>query len=159
MIGVLDPATIEFFHGGCALLVGTVEESGMPHAGRGHGLTVVTAVPLRVRLLIDTEDARTAANLRNDAHVAICTADVLTFRSLQLKGRVVSIEPATADDEAKHRQYAHDFTNDINRADGDPMEMMLRWTDRPVTACVVDVDETFDQTPGPSAGQRLGDEP
>ena len=155
MIGVLDQATIAFFHGGCALLVGTVDDTGMPHAGRGHGLTVLTTDPLRVRLLVDADDIRSAANLQPDARVAICTGDVLTLRSLQLKGRVVSVERATPDDEAKHRQYAHDFANDINRTDGDLLEMLQRWTERPVTACVVDVDEMFDQTPGPSAGRRI----
>ena len=64
---------------------------------------------------------------------------------------MVSVGPATPADEAKHQQYAHDFANDINRTDGDPLEMLQRWTDRPVKACVVDVDEMFDQTPGPSA--------
>lgn len=153
---MLDDDTIDFLHGGCALLVGTVDETGTPHAGRGHGLTVLSVEPVRVRLLVDADDHLTLANLRPGAPVAICTADVPTLRSLQLKGRVVTVQPGTAADTAKQQQYAHDFTDDIHRTDGDPLEVIRRWADRDVVACEVDVDEAFDQTPGPSAGRRFG---
>ncbi|MCU0259463.1 MAG: pyridoxamine 5'-phosphate oxidase family protein [Ilumatobacteraceae bacterium] len=154
---MLDPATIEFLHGGCALLVGTVDASGRPHAGRGHGLTVLADEPVRVRLLVDAEDTRTVENLDRGALVAVCTADVPTLRSLQLKGRVMSVEPPTPADLAKHRQYADDFTRDIHETDGEPIEILERWADRPVVACVIEIDDTFDQTPGPAAGRRLED--
>lgn len=157
---MLDEATIEFLHGGCALLVGTVDASGLAHAGRGHGLTVLSADdPVRLRLLVDRDDAHSVANLYPGAMVAICTADVPTLRSLQFKGRVLAVEPATPDDLSKHQQYARDFTWDIHRTDGDLLPMLRRWADRPVLACVVEVDDTFDQTPGPTAGRRMGSTP
>ncbi len=152
---MLDEATIDFLHGGCALLVGSVDAAGMPHAGRAHGLTVLGGEPVQVRLLVDADDERTLTNLQPGALVAICTADVPTLRSLQLKGRVLSVEPPTDADLAKHHQYARDFTEDIHRTDGDPLEILRSWAERPIIACMAEIGDAFDQTPGPSAGRRV----
>jgi hypothetical protein len=153
---VFDEATIEFFHSGCSLLVGTVDTTGKPHAGRGSGLTVLDPQSGRVRLLVNLDDAPTVANLQPGAHVAITTASVRTLYSVQMKGQVVCVETATETDEAKRDQYTTDFTNDIHEIDGDELEMLHRWTACRIVACVVDVDSLFDQTPGPSAGTPMG---
>lgn len=152
---MFDEAMIEFFHAGCSLLVGTVDATGKPHAGRAHGLTVLDAQSERVRLLVDLDDTTTVANLQPGARVAITTASVPTLHSVQMKGHVVRVEEATDADEAKRIQYTADFTNDIHKTDGDPLEMIQRWADRRIRACVVDVDSSFDQTPGPSAGAPM----
>lgn len=150
---------IEFFHSGCAVLVGSVDASGRPHAGRGWGLTVLDAHVGRLRVLLDADDATTLTNLQPGALVAVTTASVRTLHSVQMKGRVVLVEPATEADVAKQVQYAADFANDIHEIDGDPIELVERWTNRDVVACIVDVESTFDQTPGPSAGSPMGEGP
>lgn len=152
---VFDESTIEFFHAGCSLLVGTADVTGRPHAGRGWGLTVLDPHSGRVRLLVDADDTTTLANLQPGAPVAITTASVPTLHSVQMKGRVALVEAATEADEAKRVQYTTDFTNDIHKTDGDPLEIVTRWAARPVVACIVDVDSSFDQTPGPSAGSPM----
>ena len=153
---MFDQPMIDYLHSGCAVLVGTVDAVGRPHASRGWGLTVLDPQAGRVRLLLDAADVVTLANVLPGAPVAITTASVPTLHSVQLKGRVVLVEPADETDEAKRVQYTDDFTHDIHRTDGDPMEMLVRWADRHVVACVVDVDSSFDQTPGPTAGSLLG---
>ena len=155
---MFDQAMIEYLHSGCAVLVGTVDATGRPHASRGWGLTVLDARAGRVRLLLDGADIVTLANVLPGAAVAITTASVPTLHSVQLKGHVLLVEPADDIDEAKRVQYTRDFTNDIHHTDGDPMEMLVRWADRHVVACVVDVDSSFDQTPGPAAGCLLAGE-
>lgn len=146
---------IRFLHSGCALLVGTADVIQRPHASRAWGLTVVAADPLRVRLLVDAADATTLANLQPGALVAITAASVLTLRSLQMKGHVVRTEAADEADEAKRVQYTADFANDIHTTDGDPLTAILPWANRDVVACLVEVEATFDQTPGPSAGAPM----
>ncbi len=152
---MFDSTTIEFFHSGCAVLIGSTDADATPHAGRGWGLTVVDATAGRVRVLADAADEVTLANLRVGSIVAITTASVRTLRSIQLKGRVVSVEAATEVDIAKQQQYTKDFIGDIHETDGEPMEMLTRWSDCGVVPFVIDVDDSFDQTPGPSAGTRM----
>ena len=156
---MFDESMIEYLHSGCALLVGTVDETGRPHAGRGLGLTVLDPDGGRVRLLVDAEDSATLANLRQGAMVAITTASVLTLQSFQMKGRLALVEAGTESDDAKRIQYATDFINDIHNTDGDAVEVLERWALRPIVACIVDVDSWFDQTPGPSAGSRISVRP
>ncbi len=152
---MFDESTMKLLHSGCALLVGTVDASRRPHGGRAWGLTVVEVDPVRVRLLVDAADATTLANLQPNALVAITAASVPTLRSVQMKGRVVRTEAADEADEAKRLQYTTDFTNDIHNTDGDPLVVVRHWANRGVVACIVEVDATFDQTPGPSAGAPM----
>lgn len=152
---MLDKSTIEFLHSGCAVLIGTVDESGRPHATRGWGLTVVDADAGRLRVLADAGDATLMANLRPDALVAVTVADVTTFKSRQMKGRVVKVESVTEADEAKQRQYTTDFVHDIHEVDRMPIDVLERWASRSVAPCLVEIDSSFDQTPGPSAGTVL----
>jgi hypothetical protein len=152
---VFDDMTIRYLHGGCSLLVGSVSPDGRPHAGRAWGLTVVDNEHAEVRLLLNVNDTTTVANLQPGAAVAICTADVETLRSLQVKGRVLAVEQADEADIARQQRYTAEFTGDVHRTDGEPMEKLLRWADCSVIACVIALDEAFDQTPGPSAGARV----
>jgi hypothetical protein len=152
---VFDDSTMQFLHGGCSLLVGSASHDGRPNGGRGWGITVIDRHLAHVRLLLDANDTISVRNLQPGAAVAICTADVETLHSLQLKGRVLAVEPATEADLIKQRQYTADFTGDIHRVDGEPLELLHRWAACPIIACVVEVAEVFDQTPGPSAGARV----
>jgi len=159
MGSVFDEALIRMLHSGCALLVGGADSTGRPHASRGYGLTVMDGEPVRVRLLVDADDATTLDNLQPNAPVAITAASVPNLSSVQLKGRVVQLQPVNEVDEAKRVQYSSDLTNDIHRTDGDQLAVIRPWSERSVVACIVEVEATFDQTPGPSAGAPLSAEP
>jgi hypothetical protein len=141
------------------LLVGSVSADGRPHAGRGHGLTVLHDEPLRVRLVLDAHDVRTHENLRSTGAIAITSADVSSLYSLQLKGRVELIEAATSADLAKAQQYIDDFLGEIVRTDGYRRAEIESWMPTEFVACVASVHELFDQTPGPSAGETFRNEP
>jgi predicted pyridoxine 5'-phosphate oxidase superfamily flavin-nucleotide-binding protein len=157
---VFDESVIEFLHSGCAVLVGTVDSEGTPHACRAWGLTVVDATNERLRLLADADDRVTMANLTPGAMVAITVAGVATFRSMQMKGCVVGTDTLTDADLAKQAQYTDDFVHDISLIDRVPEALLRRWSDRRVVPFLVDIDSSFDQTPGPSAGCALkGSEP
>lgn len=149
---MLDKSTIEFLHSGCAVLIGTVDAEGQPHASRGWGLTVDGA---QLRVLADAGDPQLLSNLQPGVLVAITVASVLTFKSRQMKGRVLAMDTVTDVDDGKLRQYVADFTNDIHEVDRLPMEQLRRWADRQVLPFTVEIDSSFDQTPGPSAGTPL----
>ena len=142
---------------GCALVVGTVGPDGSPYASRGWGLTLTPTTTGPVRLLLDAGDAVTLANLRRegDGRVAITGADVVTLRSFQLKGRVVAIDDADAEDRAKVDRYCDDFFTDIEATDGTPRVLTERLRPAAYVACTVEIDEAYDQTPGPGAGSRV----
>jgi hypothetical protein len=151
---VLDAATAEFLEGGCALIVGAVAPDGEPHASRGWGLTVLSDDPLVCRLLLPADDAPGLAHLAADAPIAITAADVPTLRSLQLKGRSLRVEPADDEDAERADRYVTAFFGDIITVDRLPADRLERLRPPGYAACVVVIDEVYDQTPGPGAGAR-----
>ncbi|HSL56291.1 MAG TPA: pyridoxamine 5'-phosphate oxidase family protein [Acidimicrobiales bacterium] len=151
---MLDPDSVALLEGGCALIVGTVAADGTPHATRGWGLTVLDRDPIRIRLVISAEE-QALANLDATGRLAVTAADVPTLRSLQLKGRVAAVEPMTDADRDTVGRYTDAMFTDIERTDGAPRLVLERWRALAHVVCEVEVDEWFDQTPGPGAGAPL----
>lgn len=155
---MFDDATTRHLHSGCALLVGTVSADGVPHASRGHGCRVLAGEPPRLRLIVPGDDERLLDNLRTTGVVAVTTADVATLHSVQCKGRASAVEAATDEDRATAARYTEQFVDDIVHTDRHRREMVETWATSAssLVACVVEVTEMFDQTPGPGAGTTWG---
>ena len=156
LLAWLDDETTAFLHSGCALILGTVDPDGEPCAGRGWGLTV-TDEPGLVRLLVDADDGVTLRNITESAPIAVTAGDIRTLRSIQLKGRVAGAEPARPDDLAKADAYCQAMFTDIHQTDFTPLELLEELRPHRLAACTVQVDDRFDQTPGPGAGARVED--
>jgi hypothetical protein len=152
---VLSPENISLLESGCGVIIGTVDADGAPHASRGWGITVVSAEPPEVRLLLDLGDTVAAANIAGNGRVAVTGGDIRTLHSIQFKGQATPVEPATADDRARAGRYADDFFGDIHAVDGTPYELLDGLRVPGYVACHVRIDELYDQTPGPGAGVRL----
>ena len=131
-------------HWSWASFVKTVSRS--PRAG--WGLTVLEPDGSRLRLIgVDGEVLL--------GPIAITACSVPTLRSMQFKGDVVEIVPLTEADRAKVEQYSDDFFQDITDTDGVPRHLIERVRPPEKVACTVVVEEMFDQTPGPRAGEAL----
>lgn len=154
-VAVLDRTTIEFLSGGCALIVGTVSGDGVPIATRAWGCSVLPGDDATVRLLLASDDTTTLEHVAPGGRIAITAADVRTLRSLQLKGRAVRVEPVTDADGQRAHAYVDAFFTDIEETDGSPRSVLERLVPVGYVACIVAVEELFDQTPGPRAGRHV----
>lgn len=134
-------------------MVATVGHGGRPHASRGWGVTVLDGDGARIRLLLDADDAALEANLRGGSRLAVNGTDVRTLDSVQTKGRVVSLEEADAVDRRRMRRHCDLFWGAVEEVDGFPREMTAHLIPRRLLACVAELDEWYDQTPGPNAGR------
>ncbi len=152
---MFDPATITFLESGCALIVGSVNADGEPMATRGWGLTVLSRDPTVIRVLLDSDEEQTLDNLRTTGRVAVTATSVLNSSSLQLKGRLRSIEPALDADDERASQYCDDFFRDIVEIDRTPMEIVERLRPARYVVCIIDVEDVYNQTPGPGAGTAV----
>ncbi len=154
---MIDEALRAFLERGCALIVGTASPDGAPHAQRAWGCSVVG--PDRVRLLLDSSDDVLREQLAGGGRIAVTSADVRDLRSVQLKGTVTTLEdeptPADLDRCAIHNEELFD---DIEVSDHYPRVLVERMIPRGYMVAVVVVEELYDQTPGPSAGTRVGAE-
>jgi hypothetical protein len=105
--------------------------------------------------VIDADDPRLGSGLRPGTRVALTAANVVTLTSLQVKGRVLAVEEPTALDEATRRSRTDLFLADVAETDRVPREVLDALVPADFRVCVIEVDEVFDQTPGPAAGREL----
>ena len=154
---MFDPETQAFLESGCGLIVATVSGEGEPHAARAWGLDLLEpGPPARMRLLLDPDDERTIAHAASRGAIAVTGANVLTLRSMQLKGRAVEVAVASPDDAARADRYIRAFYADVEATDRVPWERFEHFLPAGYVTCTIEVHDVFDQTPGPGAGARVG---
>jgi hypothetical protein len=152
---VLGPELVRFIEGGCGLVVATVSADGMPRATRGWSAEVLDPEAGLVRFVVGTDDPVALDDLAVPGRIAVTGADVRSLRSVQLKGRVTALAPLSHADRARVGWYCDTFFEAVRELDGNPRELLDRLVPSDFVACVVAVDEVYDQTPGPGAGGRL----
>ncbi len=143
------------FEIGASIVVGTVDPDGEPRATRAWSADVIDLAAGRIRFTMTADDEVSIANLAT-GRVSLTAADVRTFRAVQVKGLVAAVRPPTADDLATMRTRIDRFLQAVHETDGNPIEGLRRMLPHHVLAIEIDVDEIFDQTPGPGAGAALG---
>ena len=151
---MLDTDVAELLETGCSLIIGTVDAQAIPEAARGWALEV-SADRTSLRLLVSTEATVALANLAPGAKVAVTATEIATLRSLQVKGHSSGVDEVTRADRARHDAYVAAFIQAVHDSDGTPLDLLARMKPHGITAFVMSVDELYDQTPGPTAGQRL----
>jgi hypothetical protein len=156
---VFDEATQAFLRSGCALIVGSSSADGQPLASRGWGIPGLDPDGEQLTVLLDDEDEQARDNLAVGSRVAVTATDVQTLRSLQMKGEVLAVGPATAADAKVARTYCDDFFGDIESVDVMHRDVLERMVPAGWFRCRIQVEATFDQTPGPSAGAPIGAAP
>jgi hypothetical protein len=148
-----DPARIAMLTAGSGLLVGSVGPEGVPLAVRAWSASITDAG--RVRVAMSADDPTAIANAR-DGWVALTGADVRTLDSVQLKGRVVTIEPPDADDLDVVALQSHEFFTAVHETDGFPIGSLRKLMPNEIVMIEIEILEVFDQTPGPGAGAAIG---
>lgn len=139
---------------GSGLIVGTATADGEPRATRAWAVTL-GADARHARVVVTADDATAVAGLRH-GRIALTAAHVRTLRSVQLKGTVTLIEPVSAADLELMDHQTDAFFTAVHQVDGNPVEQLRRMLPHEVLAVEFDIDERFDQTPGPRAGDPLG---
>jgi hypothetical protein len=155
---VISQEMTAFLESGCGLIIGLPSADGAPIASRGWGLTVVADGPEgddHLRLLVGTSDERPVRQMRPGTSIAVTGSDVRTLQSVQVKGRILSVVAAEDADRARAQRYCDDFLGVVAEIDHLPRSLLARLVPDEYLACVITLDELFDQTPGPRAGSHI----
>lgn len=150
---MLDPHTAGLLESGCALIVGTSAEDGSPWASRAWGMRCVGAD--RLRVVLPEGARRDVGHFHAGRPIAVTGGDVRTLQSVQVKGRVVTVEDVTESDLEVVAHYTEEFFTAVEETDGTPRHLLERMLPASFVACEVEVGELYDQTPGPRAGGAL----
>jgi hypothetical protein len=136
---------------GAGLVVATVCPDGSPRVCRAWSVVRVDGSDGRLRVSVTADDPVTVENLAAGP-IAVTAAHVRTLRSLQLKGRATAVDLPTADDLAEAERQTDIFLGAVSAIDGIPIQLLRRILPHRIVMVELQVDERYDQTPGPSAG-------
>src|SRR3954447_3381171 len=132
------------------MLGASADENRVPTAFRVWGASVDGDGD--VRALVSCEGTGTVTGLQAGGRLSLLFTDIVTFRSVQVKGVVRgAAEPADEHDVATMRRYNQAFVAALAVV-GHHLSLADSIRPLSVAAVSVTVDAIYDQTPGPGAG-------
>ncbi len=139
--------------GGVAIVVATAGPDGRPTLTRAWGPSFDNGSSTISIAVTAPAGSATLANLESNGAIAVTVSEPLTYRTVQVKGRVDHIEAPSEDDRARVHAHLDRFVADVAQlgitdgADGLFLGdlVMVRF----------EIDELYDQTPGDDAGKQL----
>jgi predicted pyridoxine 5'-phosphate oxidase superfamily flavin-nucleotide-binding protein len=159
-MAMLTQELLDLATAGPVVIVGSGDASGVPEVSRAWGVHLLADVDEIVVCVPSTSGRRVVANLESTGRVAVTITGPQTYRSFQVKGRVLSIGMASREDLERVAAHQRAFVEAVAAvgmsrelvpglyADADPDRQDL-------TAVRITVEALFDQTPGPGAGARV----
>lgn len=152
---LVPPDLAALLESGLSVVVGTRDVDLRPDCAFAAGIRVRPDGMALTVFLGSEPAARTIANLRANGAVAITASRPADYRTFQLKGRAVRVEPVPEEGRDLLVACREALAGQLE-AVGWERELPRRFTVWPCVAVEVELDAVFDQTPGPRAGSSLG---
>lgn len=151
----MTPELAALLESGLLLVVGTRDEGLRPDCAFAAGLRVHPG-GRRVTVFLGTGPAASAiVNLRANGAVAVTASRPVDYRTFQLKGRAVRVEPVPERERATLVACREALASQL-AAVGWRRELTRRFPVWPCVAIEVELSSVFEQTPGPRAGAPMG---
>jgi hypothetical protein len=139
---------------GTSIVVGTIDRQGVPTVCRAAAVMSDDGLAtLRVYLPVATSHA-TIQNLAATRRLAVTVMHPVDNNATQLKGSLVDVRLA-ADDEAGFVRGRFNVLTDVLDRLGVPRRLSQSLCFWPAFAVRMQVEQMFEQTPGPQAGSQL----
>jgi hypothetical protein len=152
-VAALTEAWARSLAGPCSIVAASRDDRLVPSCTRVAALRCNPGSD-RVTIWVATgSSARFLADVRATATVAIVNLEPISHRTLQLKGRAIAVRPAPEQDRVEVEAQLRRYFEHLELV-GLPVRLTDRFVRWPATAIDVAVEEVFDQTPGPGAGER-----
>jgi hypothetical protein len=152
---VSPPELREFLESGVSILLGTRSDRLLPDCCRIVGARLEADGSALTVFLPAATAERSIANLRDNGWAAVCFARAMDHRSVQIKGRMLTIRDADEEDRERIVRYRSALAEAWGVI-GIPPRITLRMAHWPCHALTIRVESVFDQTPGPGAGDAFG---
>lgn len=134
-----------------SILVGAVDASGMPACCRGLAVVADDALSTATVFVPLATSRDIVAAAAATKRIAVVTAHVIDHNAFQLKGRIRALRLATDAEAMTIRANLNAFA-DLLIHIGMAPRLARSITHEPAFAIDFDIDEVYDQTPGPNAG-------
>ncbi|MPZ98656.1 MAG: hypothetical protein GEU80_04805 [Dehalococcoidia bacterium] len=151
---VINDELKTFIESGVAVVIGTADDEGRPHMAYAWGPRVHED---RVQVSLFIDAARSATPLRDldaNGRIAVTLADPVSYRSVQLKGRAAGHGEPVAGERAWVERHRDAFMASTALVGDAPSTIRNLWMED-VIRVDFEVEQAFNQTPGPGAGVPL----
>ena len=154
---LLDPEHLALIDGGVGVSIASRDHALLPNLMRALGGRVEPSGELSV-LLSAIDGASVLADVRASDTIAVVFSQPSTHRTLQLKGRGISIEGASPSDVALVQRRIDAMVDELEAVglSGRFARELLSFERDDLLVVRFRPDSAFDQTPGPRAGVALG---
>ena len=137
-----------------SLLVGTVDAAGLPSCCRAIALSTRDDFETVTVFLPAATSQETLANIATTRRVALVCTEPLSHESVQIKGVTRGVRLAAPADQAFVTDRLEGFADALEEF-GLPRHVTRSVVHWPAFAVDISVEEVFEQTPGPKAGEPL----
>ena len=148
---MISPELASVLESGISVLVGTRDARLRPDCLRAAGVRASAADGTLTVFVPLVTGERALANLAENGRIAITVARAVDHRSLQVKGQVLEIRPATAGERREIERYLERLAVDWGYA-GIPRATTQAMNFWPAATVTMRAEALFEQTPGPGAG-------
>lgn len=157
---LLSEADAAFIQRHTSMNVAGRDAQNRPALARGLGIRASFDRRTLTVFLSETHSSQVLKCLRENGAIAVAVTRPTTHGTLQFKGRVREIVPLSEDDRKDMAAYQDSFVAELEKLGYRPdfTRQLLAGSGNAV-AVVFEPAEMFDQTPGPKAGEKLGQKP
>jgi len=139
---------------GLSIIVGTADAEHVPSCCRGLALKTSDDFETVTVYLPAATSHETMANIATTRRLAVLCSEVSTHETTQIKGVTRGVRLAPSADEVFVRERLEAFAESLASL-GLPRHVTRSLAHWPAFAVDLTVEEVFDQTPGPNAGNPL----
>jgi hypothetical protein len=150
-------AIASFLDSGVSMVGASADDQLVPEAFRIWGASLSERGLLRA--LVSSDAAQTFERVEQGTPICMTFADVLNLRSIQVKGRSVGAAEAPGPADLACMERYEDILYPKSRLNGTTDALLAGIRPRSVFAVSVQLEEAYEQTPGPTAGSRLVEGP
>jgi hypothetical protein len=154
---LLDASLAAFMQGNVSVVVGARDRTNVPTVARGTGCRV-SADLRKISVFISATQAEQVLRcVRDNGQVAVVFTEPSSHRSVQIKGRDVTVGGLEPGDLQRISVYRDVFAREVEPLGFD--ELLVQTLFFYPSADIVSINfapsEAYSQTPGPRAGERL----
>jgi hypothetical protein len=145
---------VEFIDGPILMVVGTRDEKLCTAISRAMGAIVNEDRETITFFVTERFSERTVENLRDNGRISLTIVEPISHEAYQLKGAYISSRKSNDKEIALQDAYFDKIAVHLPKM-GVPEEYWNPLVYKPSVAVTFRVEDIFDQTPGPGAGEKI----
>jgi hypothetical protein len=152
---ILNENYVEHLHGTVMMHLGSRNQALLPHTVTVRGALVSPDRELITIYVLESQTEQLLHNLNDNGRFSFVVANPVTLETYQFKGTFVSSRPSESKDEAVQTIYLNKINGLLGYMYPNQVERMNQMITKPMVCITLQVEDIFDQTPGPGTGNKI----